>query len=266
MPGRNSSTSLSCRRASRPEHRLELAPQHAVDLVHGRDDAEVGEAGDALAADAARHDAGEMLEHRIDVERDAVEGHPAPHADADGGDLVLAADALLRPLHPDADGVLAPAGGDVEGGERADDPFLQRVDVEPDVRLAAVEIEHQVGDPLAGAVIGVLAAAPGPVDREAIRRQQVRRLGAGAGGVERCVLHQPDALGGCSLADGGDAGLHGGDRFVIIDAPVGNGPLDRRCTGRRTHGPARRRGAGCRFLWKIKHGVCPAGAEGGSWR
>ena len=41
--------------------------------------AEIGEAGDAVARvrDAARHDAGEMRQLRIDVERDAVQAHPA---------------------------------------------------------------------------------------------------------------------------------------------------------------------------------------------
>ena len=49
----------------------------------------------------------------------------------------------------------------VEGGQRADDPFLQRRHIAPHVRPAAVEVEHQVGHPLAGPVIGELPAAAG---------------------------------------------------------------------------------------------------------
>ena len=92
--------------------------------------AEIGEARHAVALlrHAARHDAGEMRQVRLDVERDAVQRHPLAHADADGGDLVLVAVALVRPAHPDADAVVAPLAAHVEGRKRADDPFLQRGD------------------------------------------------------------------------------------------------------------------------------------------
>ena len=65
----------------------------------------------------------------LDVERDAVQRHPARDADADGGDLVLVAAALVRPPHPDADAVLAPLAADVEGRQRPDQPFLERGDI-----------------------------------------------------------------------------------------------------------------------------------------
>ena len=70
---------------------------------------------------------------------------------------------------------LAPLAAHVEGGERADDPFLERGDEAAHVRRAALEIEHHIADPLAGAVIGELAAAAGGVDREA-RLDQLLRL------------------------------------------------------------------------------------------
>ena len=92
---------------------------------------------------------------------------------------------------PNADPVVAPLARDIECGERADDPFLQRGDKAADVRAAALEIEHDVGDPLAGAVIGQLPAAPAFVDRKP-RVEQVSRLGAGARGIERRMLEQPD--------------------------------------------------------------------------
>ena len=90
--------------------------------------AEIGEAGHAVArvGDAARHDAGEVRQLRLDVDGDAVQRDPALHADADRGDLVLVAVALVGPPHPDADAVVAPLAVDVEGRERADDPFLER--------------------------------------------------------------------------------------------------------------------------------------------
>src|SRR5215831_3361836 len=99
-----------------PEQRLELAPQHGVNLGHGRRAAEVGEAGDAVAliAHAAGHDAREVREIAVDIERDAVQRDPAFDADADRGDLVLAAGALVRSAHPHPDTILAAFAGYVE--------------------------------------------------------------------------------------------------------------------------------------------------------
>ena len=111
-----------------PKQPLEFPPQHRVHLRHGRAHAEIGEAGDAVArvGDAARHDAGEMRKLGRDIDGDAVQRHPALHADADGRDLVFVADALLGPAHPDADALLAPLALDAERRQRADDPFLER--------------------------------------------------------------------------------------------------------------------------------------------
>jgi hypothetical protein len=52
------------------------------------------------------------------------------------------------------------------------------------IGLAAVEIEHHVGDPLPGAVVGELPAAPDVVHWKS-RLDQFLRSGAGACGVER---------------------------------------------------------------------------------
>ena len=137
-----------------------------VDLRHRTGHAEIGERGYAVAlfGNAARHDAGEMRQIRRDVERKAVQRHPVPHADADRGDLVLGAFALVGPSHPNADAVVAAFAGDVEGGKRADDPFLDGGDEAAHIGRAPLEIEHHVADALAGTVIGELAAAAGAVD------------------------------------------------------------------------------------------------------
>ena len=86
---------------------------------------------------AAGHDAGEVREVRLDVQADAVEGHPAPDPDADGGDLVLRGLALVGPAHPHADPVLPPLAADVEGIEGGDEPGLQGRHVAAQVRRAA---------------------------------------------------------------------------------------------------------------------------------
>ncbi len=134
---------------------------------------------------------------------------------------------LSGPPHPDADAVVAPLAAHVEGGERADDPFLQRGDEGPHVRLAPVEVEHHIGHPLAGAVIGELPAAAGLVDRKA-RLDQFLRLGAGAGGVERRMLQQPDLLGRAARRDRGHPLVHRGERRLIGHRRLADAPLHRR--------------------------------------
>ena len=93
---------------SRAEDLVEASPERQVEVGHRHRQAEVDEARHPVAADAAGHDAGEMPEVGLDVDRDAVEADPAADAHADRGDLVLgrAAVGLRRPVgahHPDAD-------------------------------------------------------------------------------------------------------------------------------------------------------------------
>ena len=91
--------------------------------------------------------------------------NPPFQPDADGSDLVL----LLSPFgpgHPDADAILAPLALHTNAGQRTDDPFFQSRHIAPHVGRAPVEIEHQVGHPLPGPVIGELSAAAGGVHWE----------------------------------------------------------------------------------------------------
>ena len=125
-----------------------------------------------------------MRQVGLDIDRDAVERHPAPQPHADGGDLVLTVRALVRPAHPDADPVLAPFAAHVEGRQCPDDPLLEAGHIGAHVGPPPLQVEHHIGHPLAGAVIGELAATPGGKDRKA-GVQQVGGLAAGAGGVER---------------------------------------------------------------------------------
>ena len=54
----------------------------------------------------------------------------------------------------------------VEGFQRADDPVLEGGDKGADILAPALQVEHHIGDPLAGAVVGVFAASAGFKDRE----------------------------------------------------------------------------------------------------
>ncbi len=178
------------------------------------------------------------LELRLDIDGDAVKAHPAPQPDADGGDLVLGRRPVgerrtIRPHHPDADAVLAPLTAHVEGGKRADDPLLERRDEGADILAPALEVEHHIRDPLAGAVIGVFAAAPGGKDREAVGLDQVLDAGAGAGRVERRMLDQPDHLAGGTTADRIGPRLHEGKGVGIGGEARFDAPFDRRGAGQR---------------------------------
>ena len=85
-----------------------------------------------------------------------------------------------------------------------------------------------IADALAGPVIGVAPAAPGRVDREALRIEQLGRVGAGAGGVERRMLEQPDQLARLAGADRRGARLHLGQRLGIGGQARRHPPFDRR--------------------------------------
>ena len=179
-----------------------------------------------MLGDAAGHDALKVRQLRLDIDRQAVEGHPVPHAHADGGNLVLAQrQSQIVPRHPDADPALAALAGHVEAGEGADHPFLQRVNIAAQIGVAPPQIEHGIDDALARPVIGVLAAATGLIDRETVRRQQVVGFCAGAGGIERRMLQQPQQLRGAALADRLHARIHFGQRVGIGDRLVGYPPF-----------------------------------------
>src|ERR1700732_2755206 len=105
-----------------------------VHLAHGNNDTLPRQRRDAMRADAAGNDATVVVEIGVDVEGDAVEAHPMPHADAERGDLVLAPTA---PGDPDADATSAPLALQIESGERADHPVLEPVDIGPQIAAAA---------------------------------------------------------------------------------------------------------------------------------
>src|SRR6516164_8504707 len=155
-----------------------------------------------------------MVELGIDVERDTMIGHPAPHAHADRGDLFLLAAALP---HPDTAPAGAPLAADAKMRECADHPLLEPVHMAAHIAIAAVEIEHDIGNALPGSVIGVAAAAAGPVHRQESRVEQVFLARAGPGGVERRVLEEPHELGCRAGADCRDPRLHPVYSGLVID-------------------------------------------------
>src|SRR5262245_28396233 len=181
----------------------------------------------AVIADAARHDTGKVRKVRIDIKRHAVQRYPFFHANADGGNLVLATLTLFGPTHPNADAIVAALTSHIECGQAADDPFFQRGDEAANVRTAALEVEHHVSNPLAWSMVSRLAAATGFVEGET-RVNHVGGACTGACGVERRVLQEPDKLTGATGRDVGSPAFHGHDSLIIghgriADAPFGSG-------------------------------------------
>src|SRR5262249_57434193 len=88
----------------------------------------------------------------------------------------------------DGDEALAPLALDREGGELRHVRFLEVGDVAAHIGRAASEIEHRIGAPLTGAVIGELPAAPACVHRKTFldevagpraRARRIERRGGG---------------------------------------------------------------------------------------
>ncbi len=93
-----------------------------------------------------------------------------------------------------------------------------------DVAAPPVQVQHHIGHPLAGAVIGVLSAAPGGEHGQALGIEQVLHPRRDAGGVQGGVFQQPDQFVARPVGDGGGVRLHGGDGGQVVDRLGGDGP------------------------------------------
>ena len=132
------------------------------------------------------------------------------------------------PPHPDTDPAVERLGLHAELGQRLDDQRLQRRHVGAHVAEAAADVEHDIADALAGAMVGELAAAAGAVHGKAGGVEEVALPGAGAGGVERRVLEEPDQLARGAGGDRLDAGGHDGGGRLVGHEPGRDEPFDGR--------------------------------------
>ena len=100
------------------------------------------------------------------------------------------------------------------------------MDEAADVLPALFEVEHHIADALAGAVIGVAAAAAASKTGKSERIDQLGRVGAGPGGEQRRMLEQPDAFARAAVADRGGALLHEGERLLVGHRRFADAPFD----------------------------------------
>ena len=166
-----------------------------------------------------------------------MERHPLAQADADRRDLVLRdrpvkTARLVRPLDPDPDAIFPLEAAQVEARERGDDPGFERGDEGAHIGPAPLQVEHDIGHPLARPMIGELPAPPCAMHRKA-RVDEILVPGRCAGGVERRMLDQPDEFVGLTGRNGGGPRLHEGDGGLVGHQPRLDVPAHGRGTRRR---------------------------------
>src|SRR5688572_21142534 len=145
------------------EHSREVRDDGSLDVGHRDVAAEQRrQRGHAAIGDPARHDQVETGEVGGDVEGEAVARHPARDADADGGELHVAYPGAAEAFHA--------SGCDPEVRGGANQHFLEIADVAVDVLAIRLEVDDRIADQLPGTVEGDVAATPGLVDRDALRR------------------------------------------------------------------------------------------------
>ena len=192
---------------------------------------EIDETRDAVPGNATGDDSLIMRQVRFDVDRNTVKADPASQADADGRDLVLSRCSVgerreVVPHDPDTNPVRASVPLHVEFGQGGDDPVLELGNEAAHVAAPAPHVEHDVGDPLPGAVIGKLAAASDAMDGKAVGLAQIVVAGARARGVERRVLDQPDRLVGSTFGNRGGPRLHLRQGDGVVGQTFGCQPLN----------------------------------------
>src|SRR3546814_9162591 len=96
-----------------------------------------------------------MREVGRDVERKAVQRHPAAHAHPDRADLGLSALCIVG---PDANPPLDRARLDPQRGARVDNPALERVIIGAYVASAPRQVELGITDALARTMTGIASA------------------------------------------------------------------------------------------------------------
>ena len=130
------------------------------------------------------------------------------------------------PLHPEPDLSAAAFGSNIEIGQCADEPFLERPNEGSDVPAAAIQVQHDIGDPLARTMIGELTPASGPERGEACRVKQILIARTRSCRIEGRMLQQPNLFRMLVPRYGRGELLHPRNGPGIVDQARGNLPAD----------------------------------------
>ena len=199
----------------------EGGPEGGINFGHGNGDALRDKRGDPESLNTAGHDAAEMLQVGLHIERNPMERHPPPYAHPERRNLPFPAVAH----HPDADPAVTPLPDQTETRQRADQPFLKIPYERPYVRAAGLQIQNDIGDALPGAMVGVAPPAARHMHREAPRRQEFGRVGACPRRVKGRMLEQPYQLGRPARPHGRCTPLHLGHGGFVVNRTIIDSPF-----------------------------------------
>lgn len=194
--------------------RLQGDDQPIGNRWHGDAGDKGGKLRDRHAGVAAGVDRGEGCQIHCDVEREPVVAAIAFDLEAERSDLRAADIGAGRSRQPL--GVHAVIGQQVDYG------LLHAIDQRLHREAAALEVEQQVADDLAGAVVGDLPATVDLDDGHADVPEQVFRLAGKALREHRRMLAEPQFVGRAVITLGGK-GLHRTPgRFIVDPAQLAN--------------------------------------------
>lgn len=214
-----------------PENRFECCAQRGIDLPPSGQNTKIVKACNTQmrGRNPARHDSPKMRKIRRDIERDAMQGNPAPDPDPDRRDLVLGALAIFAARlfgtgNPDSDAVASPLALDIESRQSRDDPSFQRANEGAQIGLAAIEIEQDIGDALARPVIGELPATAAFMHRKT-RLQEVCHPRGSPRRIKRRMFEEPDEFRCRARRYGFHPRVHEGHGVRVRHEPVRNPPF-----------------------------------------
>lgn len=169
---------------------------------------------DLQALVAARIDPAERGQVHVHIEAQAVVGRMVADAQTQRGDLAC--------VDVDAGRILVAMRVDAILGQGIDDGGLDPAHHLADAVAAPLHAQQQVDHQLARAMIGDLAAAVGPDQRDVGLAQQVFGLAGEAEGIDRWMFDDPQRVGRVSSAGVGERLHVAPDGFVIGQAEVAN--------------------------------------------
>jgi hypothetical protein len=117
----------------------------------------------------------------------------------------------------DAGGAFEACRRDSVAGQQVDHRLFDAIDQAAHRKFAPAQVEQQVGDDLAGAVIGDLAAAIDLHHRDADVLEQMLRLARQALREYRRMFAEPEFVGSVGVACSGEL-LHRGEGRRVVDA------------------------------------------------
>ena len=192
-----------------PEHGVKLLAEFLVELRHAHILAELGHACDAVITNAAWHDCVVMAQIRCQIYRNTMKTHPTAQPDSDSGNLVF---STVRPPDPDTDPFRTGFTLNPEFRQGLDHPVLDRVNIPARIALATAQIQHEIGYPLTGTMIGDLSSTAHHVNRKGLCVEHIGRLRAGSGCDRGWMLKKPDCFIFLSVVHGFHPAFHFGDR------------------------------------------------------